>query len=132
KGPMVATLYALKFLKEAGIPLRYPIRALVGDNEETGMKDVEHYLEHYKAPVFCFTPDAAFSVCNGEKGHFHGKLVSPVCHGVIRDCEGGVAATAVPDRARALVMTDISKPSNAPNIPPEPEGEAVRVRGWGK
>ena len=35
KGPMVATLYALKFLKEEGVSLRYPIRALVGDNEET-------------------------------------------------------------------------------------------------
>ena len=28
KGPMVATLYALKFLKEEGVSLRYPIRAL--------------------------------------------------------------------------------------------------------
>ena len=35
KGPMVATLYALKFLKEEGVSLRYPIRALMGDNEET-------------------------------------------------------------------------------------------------
>ena len=41
KGPMVATLYALKFLKEEGVSLRYPIRALVGDNEETSMADVK-------------------------------------------------------------------------------------------
>ena len=31
KGPMVATLYALKFLKEEGVSLRYPIRAMVGE-----------------------------------------------------------------------------------------------------
>ena len=37
KGPMVVTLYALKFLKELGVSLRYPIRALAGTNEETGM-----------------------------------------------------------------------------------------------
>ena len=37
KGPMVATLYTLKFLKEMGVQLRYPIRALAGTNEETGM-----------------------------------------------------------------------------------------------
>ena len=43
KGPMVATLYALKFLKEEGVSLRYPIRAMVGDNEETHMNDVEYY-----------------------------------------------------------------------------------------
>ena len=57
KGPMVAVLYALKFLQEEGVSLRYPIRALVGDNEETGMEDVEYYLRNYPAPVFCFTPD---------------------------------------------------------------------------
>ena len=62
KGPMVATLYALKFLKEQGYSLKYPIRALVGDNEETSMADVKYYLKHYPAPVFCFTPDAEFPV----------------------------------------------------------------------
>ena len=51
KGPMVATLYALKFLKEEGVSLRYPIRALVGDNEETHMHDVDYYLANYPAPV---------------------------------------------------------------------------------
>ena len=132
KGPMVATLYALKFLKEEGVSLRYPIRALVGDNEETHMHDVDYYLANYPAPVFCFTPDAEFPVCNGEKGHFDGKLVSPVCNGVIKDFEGGVATNAVPDRASALVTTDITKLRNAPNITLEPEGEGVRIRGWGK
>ena len=132
KGPMVVTLYVLKFLKEAGIKLRYPIRALAGTNEETGMKDVEYYLAHNKAPVFCFTPDAEFPVCNGEKGHFHGKLVSPVCGGKILSFEGGVANNAVPDRASALVAADIVGLKNAPNITLEPENGGVRVRGWGK
>ena len=67
KGPMVATLYALKFLKEQGYELRYPIRALAGTNEETHMQDVDYYLKNYPAPAFCFTPDAEFPVCNGEK-----------------------------------------------------------------
>ena len=133
KGPMVATLYALKFLKEQGYELRYPIRALIGDNEETHMQDVDYYLKNYPAPAFCFTPDAEFPVCNGEKGHFGAKIVSPVCNGVICDFEGGVANNAVPDRASALLHTDITKLKNAPNITLEPAGEGcVRVRGWGK
>ena len=132
KGPMVATLYTLKCLKELGVPLRYPIRALAGTNEETGMEDVEYYLAHNPAPVFCFTPDAEFPVCNGEKGHFHGKLVSPVCHGKILAFEGGVANNAVPDRASALVQADMAGLKNAPNITLEPENGCVRVRGWGK
>ena len=132
KGPMVVTLYALKFLKELGVRLRYPIRALAGANEETGMKDVPYYLAHNKAPVFCFTPDAEFPVCNGEKGHFHGKLVSPVCNGVIRAFEGGVATNAVPDRASALVAAEMAGLKNAPGITLEPENGCVRIRGWGK
>ena len=132
KGPMVATLYALKFLKEEGVSLRYPIRAMVGDNEETHMNDVEYYLKNYPAPVFCFTPDAEFPVCNGEKGHFGAELVSPVCNGEIKEFEGGVANNAVPDRASALVETDITKLKNAPNITLEPEKDCVRIRGWGK
>ena len=96
------------------------------------MNDVKYYLENYPAPVFCFTPDAEFPVCNGEKGLFGAKIVSPVCNGVIVEIEGGVANNAVPDRASALVRTDISKLKNAPNITLEPEGDGVRIRGWGK
>ena len=38
KGPMVATLYALKFLKEQGYELRYPIRALAGTGFQNGLQ----------------------------------------------------------------------------------------------
>ena len=132
KGPSILCLYALKYLKDSGAALKYPVRALLGANEETNMHDVDYYAEHYPMPAFCFTPDAEFPVCNGEKGHFDGKLVSPVCNGEIKEFEGGVANNAVPDRASALVETDITKLKNAPNITLEPEGNGVRIRGWGK
>lgn len=133
KGPMVVCLYALKFLKEMGISLRYPVRALVGDNEETGMLDVDYYLKNYTAPVFCFSPDASFPVCNGEKGQFGGRLVSPVCNGAILEFKGGVANNAVPDRASALVKADIFKLSPVEGITLEAEADGlVRVRGWGR
>ena len=70
KGPSVLCLYALKFLKEHNVPLKYGVRALLGANEETGMEDVEYYLKNYPAPDFCFSPDAEFPVCNGEKGGY--------------------------------------------------------------
>ena len=61
KGPMVAVLYALKFLKEEGVSLRYPIRALVGDNEETRMEDVEYYLHNYPGPGVLLHPGCRVS-----------------------------------------------------------------------
>ena len=103
KGPSVLCLYALKYLKEKKIPLRYPVRALLGANEETGMRDVEYYLDNYPAPAFCFSPDADFPLCNGEKGIFHGRMISNLPMGNIVEIAGGVAPNAVPDKACALV-----------------------------
>ena len=103
KGPSVLCLYALKYLKDRKIPLKYPVRALLGANEETGMGDVEHYLANYPAPLFCFSPDANFPHCNGEKGIYHGRIVSKLPLGEILDIHGGVAPNVIPDKAEATV-----------------------------
>lgn len=133
KGPSALCLYALKFLKDHNIPLKYNVRALFGANEETGMQDVDYYLEHYPAPDFCFSPDAEFPLCNGEKGGFNGYLVSnKLENGNILEFTGGVAHNVVPDRASCLVKADISKLSECEGITLEEEHGAVRIRGWGK
>ena len=103
KGPSVLCLYALKYLKEKKIPLKYPVRALLGVNEEIGMKDVEYYLANFPAPLFCFSPDANFPLCNGEKGIYHGVVKAKVpCESIV-GISGGFAANAIPDKAEALV-----------------------------
>lgn len=106
KGPSILCLYALKYLKERGVPLRYPIRALLGANEETGMLDVEYYLKHYPAPAFCFSPDANFPLCNGEKGIYHGRMIAKVPLENIADIRGGLVSNAVADHAEAWVRAD--------------------------
>lgn len=106
KGPSVLCLYALKYLKERAIPLRYPVRALLGINEEVGMEDVLYYLKNYPAPLFCFSPDANFPLCNGEKGIAHGRIVAKVPMENIVDIRGGQVANAIPDKAEAWVKTD--------------------------
>jgi len=103
KGPSVLCLYALKYLKEKNVPLRYPVRALLGVNEELGMGDVEYYLANFPAPLFCFSPDANFPLCNGEKGIYHGRIISNVPMQNVIDIKGGLAANAIPDRAEARV-----------------------------
>ena len=133
KGPSVLCLYALKFLKEHNVPLKYGVRALLGANEETGMEDVEYYLKNYPAPDFCFSPDAEFPVCNGEKGGFNGYLVSKKLeNGNILEFAGGVAHNVVPDRASCLVKADFASLSEREGITLEEENGAVRIRGWGK
>ncbi|MBR5094444.1 MAG: Sapep family Mn(2+)-dependent dipeptidase [Oscillospiraceae bacterium] len=111
KGPSVLCFYALKYLKERQIPLRYPIRALLGANEESGMGDVEHYLANYPAPLFCFSPDANFPLCNGEKGIYHGRIRFDLPLGNIVDIRGGIVVNAVPDKAEATVRAAHLEPA---------------------
>lgn len=135
KGPSILCLYALKFLKDSGAALKYPVRALLGANEETGMLDVDYYAEHFEMPAFCFTPDAEFPVCNGEKGGFNGELVSPKFEGgVIASFAGGVANNAVPDQAACTVRVPVSALTQTQGVTFEAganENETI-IRGWGK
>jgi len=117
KGPSVLCLYALKYLNDRGVKLKYPVRALLGVNEETGMADVDYYLANFPAPLFCFSPDADFPMCNGEKGIYHAKLVSDVPNDNIINIWGGNAANAVPNKAEALVRADFAP--SADNIDAE-------------
>ena len=111
KGPAVLTLYLLKFLKEHGGALRYPVRAILGANEETGMQDVEHYLAVEKAPLFCFSPDADFPLINGEKGIVRGRIRSAAKLEKIVEIKGGVAYNAVPSKAEAWVQAAHAEPA---------------------
>ena len=106
KGPSVVCLYALKYLKESGMKLKYPVRALLGTNEETGMGDVEYFLANYKAPLFCFSPDANFPLICGEKGIWGGAMVSNAKAENIVDIHGGFAPNAIPGSCEATVKAE--------------------------
>lgn len=105
KGPGILCLYAAKFLKDNAPSLRYGLRVLMGTNEETGMGDVDYYLEHNPEPLFCFSPDAEFPVCNGEKGVYGGTFTSPALSGALVEFEGGIAGNVIPGKARCVVRT---------------------------
>ena len=68
KGPALCALYAMRAVKEAGIPLKDGVRLILGCDEETGMSDMRHYASKMKMPDYGFSPDAEFPVINIEKG----------------------------------------------------------------
>ena len=129
KGPSVICLYALKFIKELGIELNYPIRALLGANEETGMRDVEHYLAYYPAPLFCFSPDADFPLICGEKGIWHGKMKANKKAEAIISINGGVAFNAIPDLCEATVKAE--KLESSADVEAVKEGECWHLTAHG-
>jgi len=110
KGPIMATLYGLKAIKDAKLPLSKRIRVLFGTNEETGSKELKHYLEIEKAPVAGFTPDADYPIINGEKGITIFNLVKDFngenrFENYIKFVKGGQAANMVPDYCEAGIIS---------------------------
>ncbi|MGB9781278.1 dipeptidase PepV [Caldanaerobacter sp.] len=68
KGPIIAALYGLKAIKDAGLKLSKRVRIIFGTNEETGSHEIKYYLEHDEAPTMGFTPDAQYPIIHAEKG----------------------------------------------------------------
>ncbi len=68
KGPAAAALYAMKAVQLAGIPLKRKVRLILGCDEESNWKDIEHYNKVAHMPRMGFSPDASYPVINIEKG----------------------------------------------------------------
>ncbi|MBQ9139546.1 MAG: Sapep family Mn(2+)-dependent dipeptidase [Ruminococcus sp.] len=104
KGPAVASLFAMRALKELNIPLKNGVRLIFGTNEENGGDDIEHYCEKFPLPPMVFTPDGEYPVINGEKGmlriYFSAEL------GEKMEIKAGEVINAVP--MACSVKTDIS------------------------
>ncbi len=108
KGPVVASLYALKAIRDLGLPLKRRVRILFGLNEETGAADMKYYLAHGgEVPVMGFTPDGEYPLINGEKGilnESYRRTVTAKGPWQVESFVGGVAGNVTPDRAVARVL----------------------------
>jgi succinyl-diaminopimelate desuccinylase len=68
KGPTMAAYYAMKIVKELGLPLKKRVRMIIGTDEESNWRCVNHYFENEEMPTLGFAPDADFPIINAEKG----------------------------------------------------------------
>ena len=115
KGPAVAALYAMKAVKDVGIPLRRKVRLILGCDEESGWEDIAHYNKVATMPRMGFSPDASYPIINIEKGICRLEL-----HGVLSN-EGlqviafnnGERPNVIPGRASALVVGDAATVAQA-------------------
>ena len=107
KGPALCALYALKAVRDAGLPLRRRVRILFGLNEETGSADMKYYTAHGgEIPVMGITPDGEYPVINGEKGlvtQFFARELHQTGDIRLLELSGGAAHNIVPAQASALL-----------------------------
>lgn len=69
KGPSMAAYYAIKIIRDLGLPVSKRVRMIIGTDEESGWQCMDHYLKYEELPDFGFSPDADFPIINGEKGN---------------------------------------------------------------
>ena len=105
KGPALASLFAMRAIREAGIPLRKSIRLILGCDEESGWEDMAYYAAHAQMPEIGFSPDASFPLINTEKGMIHLALRAPAAETGLRVLKmaTGERLNVIPGESRALV-----------------------------
>ncbi len=74
KGPVIASLYALKFLVENVSKFTKKVQLIVGTSEEDTWTDMMHYKEEFELPDYGYSPDGNFPIFNAENGYMDVEL----------------------------------------------------------
>ncbi|MGB5129450.1 MAG: Sapep family Mn(2+)-dependent dipeptidase, partial [Blautia wexlerae] len=104
KGPVLEALYAMKLLRDSGVKLNKRVRLIMGCNEETGSKCMEHYNEVAEELSCGFTPDASFPCIHGEKGLL--QMMAYSKNTKIISADGGFVFNAVCDSSTIVVPAE--------------------------
>jgi succinyl-diaminopimelate desuccinylase len=107
KGPAIAALYAMRAIKELGIPMKKSVRLILGSDEECGSSDLKHYYSIEEEAPCSFTPDADFPLINIEKGQLQATFrteftAEPALPGIAAFASGD-KVNIVPQKAVFLV-----------------------------
>ena len=108
KGPSMAAYYALKIIKELGLPVSRRVRFIIGTDEESGWKCMDRYFQTEEMPDFGFSPDATFPIINGEKGilslHYDIPAGTPEGDYQLLSFDAGLRENMVPQDAHAEIV----------------------------
>jgi len=106
KGSIAAVLYAMKAVKESGLPLARSIRLMIETTEETGGDAMKYYREKTELPAYNIVLDSKYPAVVAEKGSGALKVLFPVQPAdagaiAITAMAGAPSANAIPQTATA-------------------------------
>ncbi|TCP48664.1 succinyl-diaminopimelate desuccinylase [Tumebacillus sp. BK434] len=112
KGPALAAYYALKIVRDTGLPLTKQIRYIIGTDEESGWLCMKRYGELATFPEIGFSPDADFPIIHAEKGQINPTITLPPEQDqdaplLLRSFTAGERVNMVPDSAVAVIETKL-------------------------
>lgn len=103
KGPLMATYYALKMLKDQGYTPNKKLRFFFGCDEESGSRGLHHYISKYPECDYGFSPDAEFPCIYAEKGISSIEIRGESTDSRLVSFKSGTAHNVVPDKATATL-----------------------------
>lgn len=107
KGPALAALYAMRAIKELGLPVSTGIRLILGSDEECGSSDLRYYFQKESSAPNSFSPDAEFPLINIEKARLGGGFSCSVVPAEklprVTSVSSGLKLNIVPDYATAKI-----------------------------
>jgi len=108
KGSIAAALYAMKTVKDSGVPLERSIRLMIETTEETGGDGMKYYRQHAALPEYNIVLDSKYPAVVAEKGSGALKVLFPLHttdgkQPTIVAMRGAASANAVPETATARI-----------------------------
>ena len=141
KSAFVAGLFAMRMLREFGVPMRHGVRMICGTSEETGMQDMAALRKMgHRFPETSLVPDAAFPVNYAQKGMVDGAITVP-CEGNLLHFDAGSVRNVIPDEAVCIIAADIecvraalanADPADTALVEIAPADGGVRMAAKGK
>jgi len=115
KNGIVVTMYAMRVVKEEGLPLLNHFRLLVDTREETGGDAMPWYFERHPVPDYNIALDGDYPVIIAEKGYGVVMASFPVrdaggTGATIVEMTGGLATNQIP--AQATIWIDSTAPAS--------------------
>ncbi|WP_067632805.1 Sapep family Mn(2+)-dependent dipeptidase [Erysipelothrix larvae] len=127
KGPVLANMFALKLLLDAGKTLKHTVRFIFGTDEESQWRCMDSYKKHERLPDYGITPDADFPLVQVEKGTVSFLITDLLNRGEF--LEGGVSGNAVPNAARTKHSPELIDALKQKNTPFEVQDDYLIVQG---
>lgn len=127
KGPMLASMYSLKAILDAGYELNQRVRFIIGTDEESLWRCMDAYTAKEEIPSMGFTPDSGFPLNYAEKGLIEYYLYANE-ESSIR-LEGGGPLNAVPEEARVDYDEDVEAALNELDYTYEKDANDLVVYG---
>lgn len=126
KGPIATALYAMKAIRDKGLPLSRRIELYVYMGEESDWGPLVEFLKTHQPPQVNITLDAEYPAVTAEKGYGTvavtvpkaGAAPAPADAPYVAEFGGGFFGSQIPEDANAVVA----------NATPEIE-QAIRARG---